>query len=144
MPAGRQEDIARLDVAVQNALSVGSVERIRHLHPEVQQLGVGHGTAEMGPVEALAFEQFHHDEGLVAAFVQLVDGADAGMVQRRRGTRFAPETLQRRRVLARGLGQQLDGNRAAQLLVFGLIDNAHPSLAEATDDPVMAQQRTCT
>ena len=83
-------------------------------------------------------------KGLVTAFVQLVDSADAGMVQRRRGTRFAPETLQRRRVLARGLGQQFDSDGAAQLLVFSLVDYAHPTLAEAADDPVVAQERTCT
>ena len=35
----------------------------------------------MGLIEALAFQQLHDDEGLVAAFVQLVDSADAGMVE---------------------------------------------------------------
>src|SRR5580658_7450708 len=53
-----------------------------HLNPEVQQPGVRHRTTELGPIKALPFEQFHHDEGVVAAFVQLVNGADAGMVQR--------------------------------------------------------------
>jgi hypothetical protein len=133
-----------LNVSMQYPFSVGGVEGIRRLHPEVQQLGVGHGPAEIRPVEALAFEQFHHDEGLVAAFVQLVDGADAGMVERRSGARLAPETLQRRRVLARGLGQQLDGDGAAQLLVFSFVNYAHTPLAKATDDPVVTKHGTCT
>ena len=64
------------------------------------------------------------------------------MVQRRGGAGFTPEALQRGWVLARGFGQQLDGNGAAQLLVFGLIDHAHSALAQAANDPVVAPQRT--
>lgn len=81
LPGWRQENVARLDVAMQNALAVGRVQRICHLHTKVQQLGVRHGATELGLIEALAFQQFHDDEGPVAAFVQLVDSADAGMVQ---------------------------------------------------------------
>ena len=105
LPGGGQENIARLNVAVQNALAMRRIQGIRHLHPEVQQPGVRHRATVMGPVEALPFQQLHYDEGLVAAFVQLVDGADAGMVQRRGGARFAPETLQGRWLLACRFGQ---------------------------------------
>jgi hypothetical protein len=87
-------------------------------------------------------QQFHHDEGLIAAFIQLVNRADAGMVERGGSACFAPKAFQRSRVLTRRFRQQLDGNRPSQLLVFGLIDHAHAAPAQATHDPVVAQQRT--
>jgi hypothetical protein len=64
-------------------------------------------------IQALPFQQLHHDERLITAFVQLVDRADAGMIQRGGCAGFTPETLQRRRILAGGFGQQLDGHQAA-------------------------------
>ena len=103
--------------------------------PKVQQLGVRHGAPVVELIQALPFQQLHHDERLVAAFVQFVNGADAGMVQGGGSACFAPETLQCRRVLAGGFGQELDGDRAAQLLVLGLIDHAHPTLAQTADNP---------
>jgi hypothetical protein len=63
------------------------------------------------------------------------------MVQRGGGAGFTPETFQRRRVLSRRLGQQLDGNQTTELLVFGFIHDAHAAPAQATDDPVVAPHR---
>ena len=52
--------------------------------------------------------------------------------------RNAPEW----RILARGLGQQLDGDQAPQLLVFRLVDHTHSALAQRADDLVVASQCT--
>ena len=93
----------------------------------------------MGLIEALTFQQLHDDEGLITAFVQLVDGADAGMVERRRSACFTPETLQRCRVPACGLGEKFNGHRTAQLLVLGLVDNTHSTLAQRTNHPIVAK-----
>ena len=141
LPGRRHEDIAPLDVAVQNALSVRRVQRIRYLHPEVQQLGVRHGPMGMDLVQALPLQQLHYDKGLIVTVVQLIDSADTRMVQRRGSARFSPKAFQHRRVLARGFGQQLQGNRPPQLLVFSLVDHTHSTPAKPTDDPVVAQQR---
>ena len=81
LPGRRQEDIAWLDVAVQNALTMRRIQRIRHLHSQVQQPGVRHGPPVVELVQALTFQQLHHDEGLLAAFIEFVNSADAGMVQ---------------------------------------------------------------
>jgi hypothetical protein len=50
-----------------------------------------------------AFQQLHGDEGLAFVFVNVVDGADAVMIQRRRRTRFALEVFQGHGVDARPL-----------------------------------------
>ena len=41
LPGGRHKDVARLDVAVDDALSMRRVQRVCHLDPEIQQPGVG-------------------------------------------------------------------------------------------------------
>jgi len=45
-------------------------------------------------LEGLPFEQLHGDERLAFVFINVVDGADVGMIQRRRGARLALEALQ--------------------------------------------------
>src|ERR1700733_2100212 len=64
------------------------------------------------------------------------------MVQRGGGACFAPETFERCWVLACCFGQDLDGDGPPELLVFGLIYNAHPAPAQATGHPIVAKQCT--
>jgi hypothetical protein len=118
------------------------IQCICDLHPEVQQPGIRHCSPVIKLVEALPLQQFHHDEGLIAAFIQFVNGTDARMIQRGGRACFAPETFQRRRVWAGRFGQHLDGDRPPELQVFGLIYNAHPAPAQATDHSIVAKQRT--
>ena len=70
-------------------------------------------------------------------FADLVDGADIGVVQRRRRLGFAHET---------GLflftgelvdGRELQRNRATQLRILGLVNHAHPALAKLLGDAVV-------
>jgi len=65
---------------MQNAPSMCRVQRIGHLYPEVQQLGVRHGPPVVELLQALPLQQFHHNQGLIAAFVQLVNSTDTGMI----------------------------------------------------------------
>ena len=58
------EDIGRLDVAMDDALRVGGIERIRDLHGELQQrLGVDRLAGD-GVLEGLALHQLQRDEEL--------------------------------------------------------------------------------
>jgi hypothetical protein len=77
-------------------------------------------------LQAIALEQLHYDERRLRRFVQLMDRADAGMVERRSGARLAPEPLQRGSAVAAGFGKQLDGDVPAKLLVDRLIDPPMP------------------
>ena len=51
-------------------------------------------TARDAVLQGLAFEELHDDEGLTVFLVDLVDGADVGMVQGRSGARFALKAIQ--------------------------------------------------
>jgi hypothetical protein len=54
-------------------------------------------------------QKLHDDEGLAALFANVVNRADVGMVQCRRGFSFTPETLQSVAVLCHVFGQELQG-----------------------------------
>ena len=51
-------------------------------------------------LEGIALHQFHGDEGLAALLVDIVDGADVGMIQRRGGPGLALEALEGLLVIA--------------------------------------------
>ena len=85
--------------------------------------------------EHLALEQLHGDEQLPVVLADLVDLADVGMIDARRGAGFPPESRARGLVPAKR-GHRLDGDRSFQPRVAGRIDDAHPALAELVHDGV--------
>ena len=84
-----------------------------------------------------AVEKLHDDEGLIAVLADLVNGADVGVIQRRRRTGFATETLQGLRVHGHIIRQKLQSHEAAEFGVFGLVDHTHAAPAELLDDAVV-------
>ena len=84
-----------------------------------------------------AIQELHGDEGLAFVLANVMDGADVGMVQRRRGLCFALETRQGLRIVGEFLGQEFQGHEAVQARVFGLVHHTHAAAAELFDDPIM-------
>ena len=72
-----------------------------------------------------------------SCFADFVDGADVGMIQSGRRSRLAPEAFQRLRIFGQLVGQELQGDEAAELSVLGLVDHTHPAAAELLDDAVV-------
>ena len=135
--ASGHEDVGGLDVAMHDALGVRRIERVGDLNAKVEE-GVGfQGPARHAVLEGLAVEQFHDDEALALMLANLVNGADVGMVERGRGAGFAAETLDRLRVLGNLVGQKLQGDKAAQGDVLGLIDDPHAAAAQLLEDAVV-------
>jgi len=58
------------------------------------------------------------------------------MVEGRERAGFVPEPSEAVVISLTCRGQELDGDRAAQLLVEGAVDNAHPAFADAGADPI--------
>jgi len=77
-PSRRDHEVGRLDVAVHDVPGVRRIEGVGDLNGEVERFR----RAQRLPVDALAqggpFQQFHRDEGLLPAIVDVIDGADAG------------------------------------------------------------------
>jgi hypothetical protein len=60
------------------------------------------------------------------------------MVQRRGSAGFAAEALQRQRIAGNVVGQELQGDKAAQAGILGLVDDAHAAAAaELFNDSVV-------
>src|SRR5271167_439485 len=89
------ENIGGLDVAMNDARLMCGVQRICDLDSQRQQRFRFHPTAANAILQRHSIEEFHCNEHATTLLVNIVDRADAGMVQRRGGASFAPEALQR-------------------------------------------------
>lgn len=105
----------------------------------------------MGPGQAVAFQlaaldlatqgvalqQFHGNEVPAFVLVNLVDGANVGVVQGVGGPRLALKTLQRQGIVFGLLGQELQGDVASQAQIFSLENLAHPAATQAAQHTIM-------
>ena len=115
---------------------MGAGEPLGRLPGDLVDQIQGQGPLPDPLVEGLPVEERHGEKRLAVPLVDLVDRADIGMVQRRRGLRLAQEALA---VLARArdvLREELQRDDALETGVLGLVDDAHPAFAEGLEDPV--------
>ena len=91
--------------------------------------------------ERLSLEQFHRDEVPAFVLADRVDRADVRVIQRRGRARLALKPLERDGIGARRVGQELQRDAAAELRVFGFVDDAHTAGAEGFDDLVVRDSR---
>ncbi len=124
------EDIRRLDIAVDDALRMRHIEGVGNFNGEVLQILQFHRAARDGVFQRLAFQIFHGDEGGAILLADIMDRADVGMIQGRGGLRFALKARQRLRVLGNLIGQKFQRHEAVETGVFGFIDNAHSAATE--------------
>src|SRR4051794_14529806 len=72
-----------------------------------------------------------------ALLPDLMDRADVGMVEGRRSLSFSLETSQGLGVSGDLVRQELQGNKAMESSVLGLVDHTHPAAAQLLDDAVV-------
>src|SRR5205814_8144661 len=88
-------------------------------------------------LQSKAVEELHRDKGAALLFADIVDGADVGMIERRRGARFAAEALEHLRIAGEIVGQELQRDKAAEAAVLGLVDQTHTASAQFVHEAVM-------
>jgi hypothetical protein len=88
-------------------------------------------------LQGFAGEALHHDEKMAVVLADLVNGADVGVVQRRRSAGLAAETFESLGIVGGAVGQELEGDKAAQLGVFSFVDHTHSAATEQFDDAVV-------
>ena len=134
------EDVGRLDIAVDDALGVRGFKRIGELHTEAERVIEPERAAHEQVAEHVPLEQLHHDERRVAVLAQVVDGADVGMIQGRRGPRLALEAGQ---VLAAGetRRERLDRDFSSELGIARPIHLTHSAFAKRRQDFVVLEAR---
>jgi hypothetical protein len=120
------KQVRRLDVAMHNAFGMRRIERVRHFQAQSQHRFQFHRPRPDAMLQRHPVEKLHGDERLAFFLVNLVDGADIGMVQRGRRLRFALKATQSLRVVRDFVRKELQSHKAVQLQVFGLIDHTIP------------------
>ncbi len=136
----RQLDVRGLEVAVDDTLLVGLLERLGHLLRNRKGLLHGHRPALQPLGEVLAFDQLEHEEELAIRLLEAVDGGDAGVVERREQLRLAAEASQPLGVL-RHLGREhLQRHFAPELRVGGAVHLAHAARAERGGEAVVCER----
>src|SRR5258706_1334762 len=112
-----EEDVGRLEVAMNESPSVQRLQRRQDGQGDVDRLGERQRTVRQAPRQRFAAEQLHDEERLSVFVTDVEELADVRMTQARRRARLAKETLARRRIA--GIANGLDRHLPVQPLVLG-------------------------
>jgi hypothetical protein len=116
---------------------VCDIESVGNLNPKLKSLLDGESMTLEILTESFTVNEFHDDEGMVVLFANVIDGADAGMIESGSGVRFAAETLQGLRILLHVIGQKFQGHNAVKASVHGFVDNTHSARAKFSLDAIV-------
>ena len=137
MTALGHEEIRRLDVTMNDSAFVSCVEGVGNLNAERQHRLDVHRPPGDRVLQRQSIQKLHGDEGLAMLVVHFVDGADVGMVQRRSGLGLTLESAKSLRIFGNFIGQELEGNKTAEIYVLSIIDNTPATATELLDDAVV-------
>ena len=105
LPLGRHQDVARLQVAVDDALKVDIVHGARQLLSQHRRVPGRQGLVRQLLGEAATRTEFHGEEGQALVFADLVDLHDVGVLQLGNGLALGLEAGQ---LLGAGVGGSQD------------------------------------
>jgi hypothetical protein len=92
------ENISRLNVAMDNSLPMRGVKRVGDFYGDGNKFfGMQRAAVDL-VLQSDTIEILHGDEALLAIFANFINGADVGMVQRRGGPSFAAKALKGLRI----------------------------------------------
>ena len=133
------QDVGRLEVAVQDAPLVGVVHRLGRLGHQPRRGPRVVAVAVEPAGQAAAGDQLHAEVALAVVLADLVDRHDVGVVQRRDrlGLVLEPPELG---VAGQNAGpDHLQGDRAVQADLPRLVDDPHAATAQLAADLVVAE-----
>ncbi len=137
---GRDPEVGRLQVAVDDSLVVGGLERVRDLHAERRGLSPCAGSLREPVRERDARHELHDEHAPAIRFEEVVDARDVRVVERGQRTGFPPQPGHARRIAREGLRQDLERHVTAELRVRGPVDLARASLSDALEGPIVRRQ----
>ena len=107
----RNEDVCGLDVAMDNAFGVSSIQSTRNLDCQRQKSLGFHGTPRNAVLQRHAVQKLHGDERLAILFVNLVNRANVGMVEGGGSLSLALEPSQSLGILSYFVRQELQRHK---------------------------------
>jgi len=136
-----EQDILRLDVAMQNAAAVGVLQRVGDVARDLDRRSERNPLLAAQPVaQRFAFDERHGEKQQPCRLPSGEDGHDVGVPELRRHLDLALKALDAH---PRGqLGRQhLDHHRAPEGDLLGLEDAAHSAAADFADNVICAVER---
>ena len=125
MLAVGHEDVRRLDVAVDDAALMRGVEGVRDLDREIEEALEGLRPAPDPVLEGAARKVLEGDERLPVLLANVVDRADAGVIQSRRGPGLALEAFERLRICGHRVREELEATVRPKSRACVLADELH-------------------
>src|SRR5882724_8823854 len=136
------ENIGRLEIAMDDSTLMGSVEGVGNLDGDVKDLSARQRLARDDVFESLAFQEFHRNEGMPFGFVNFINGADVGMVEGRGGPCLALKSLQDLMVADKVGWEELQCYIPTQPEILGAIYHSHAPAAQMFLDAVVGDDFT--
>src|SRR4051794_40590714 len=120
-----------------DSFAVRRVQPLSNLYPQRQARFQVHRASANQVFEGGTVKELHRQESAAVLFSDVVDGADIGMIQRRRCLRFALKAGQDLRVAGDIVRQKLQRHKAMQAHVFSFVDDSHSASTELLEDAVV-------
>ena len=131
------EDIAGSDVAMNDAFGMSGLKRIGDVDAEVDELMDIERTVGQAVAQRASLEQLHDDERMAVDFADVVDGADAAVIQGRGGASLGVQPAYRVRLVSQIVGQELESDRTSEPDVLGAVDDTHAAGTDLRVNPVV-------
>src|SRR5262249_31762290 len=107
------KNIRRLNIAMNDPLGMGDIKRVRNLNAQSQYFFEWQRFPADVISQRLPFDELHGDKGTIE-FADVIDRANAGMVQVGGSMSFTPETFERLGIMRHIVGKELQGDRPVE------------------------------
>src|SRR5262249_5339260 len=136
-----KKDVAGLEIAVDDAEFVKGLKGGEQGEYDLRGFAWWQGALQDAEGERVAFDELHHEDELIAVFVDVVNAAGVGMRDLCGGSRFLPEALTSRMVVGRRkFTNYFQRDDAVEALVFCFVDNTHAAFADFGQNSVWPDQ----
>src|SRR5262249_46257485 len=125
-----EENVGGFDIAMDDAFGVSGVESLGDLNAKLENLIERKRFAVDVIAQRIAVDELHGDEGAAVLFADVVNGANAGMIEGGCGAGFAAKTFEGLRIAGEVVGEEFERDRAIQATVECLVDHTHSAGAE--------------
>ena len=137
MAAVGDEDVGRLDVAVDDPLGVGGFERVGEFRAEFKNSIGREWPPAIKLMKRRALQPFHRHKMAAGVLSDIVNRADVRMIEGRGGAGLALEPFDSCGFLDSSSERNFNATVTPQPRVFGQVDNAHATLAQLIQDAIV-------